>query len=222
MSAGHTLDPAEVRAYYDRFGEKQDGQGFYEDPALDDLVAHGCFDQARSVFEFGCGTGKLAARLLAAELPAEATYLGCDLSEVMVGLARERTADWSDRARIERQDGGVDFPCADHSVDRVVCTWVLDLLGEKDIEHVLDEGHRVLRPGGRACFASLTEGPTFGSRIVSSAWSAVFRLKPDLVGGCRPVRLREFVGTDQWEIVHDTVVTPWMVPSEVLVLAVRG
>ena len=28
------LDPAAVQAYYDRFGKKQDSQGFYEDLAL--------------------------------------------------------------------------------------------------------------------------------------------------------------------------------------------
>jgi len=37
------LTSSEARAYYDKFGKKQDTQGFYEDPALDDLIAHAGF-----------------------------------------------------------------------------------------------------------------------------------------------------------------------------------
>ena len=35
---------------YDRFGEGQDTQGIYENPALDDLVARADLPNARSVF----------------------------------------------------------------------------------------------------------------------------------------------------------------------------
>jgi SAM-dependent methyltransferase len=85
-----TLKPSEARSYYDRFGKKQDSQGFYEEPALDDLLAHARFGEAQKVFEFGCGTGRFGARLLAEYLPSSATYLGCDLSQTMIGLATER------------------------------------------------------------------------------------------------------------------------------------
>lgn len=72
---------------YDRFGEKQDGQGFYEDPALNELVAHASLQEARCVFEFGCGTGKFAGRVLEKSMLFSARYLGCDISPVMIGLA---------------------------------------------------------------------------------------------------------------------------------------
>ena len=61
---GQVLKHSAARAFYDRFGKKQDCQSFYEDPALDELIAHASFEDARSVFEFGCGTGKFAARIL--------------------------------------------------------------------------------------------------------------------------------------------------------------
>ena len=64
MAGKHTaLTASEAEAYYNRFGKKQDSQGFYEDPALNDLIAHASFQDAQRVFEFGCGTGKFAARL---------------------------------------------------------------------------------------------------------------------------------------------------------------
>jgi SAM-dependent methyltransferase len=67
-----TLSPARAKAFYDRFGRKQDAQAFYEDAALDDLVSHASFGTARTVFELGCGTGRLAVTLLRERLPEAA------------------------------------------------------------------------------------------------------------------------------------------------------
>lgn len=72
--------PDDARRFYDRFGSRQDTQGFYENPALDDLVKYADFEHARSVLEFGCGTGSFARRLLETDLPAMAHYLGLDIT----------------------------------------------------------------------------------------------------------------------------------------------
>ena len=50
------LSRDEAKAFYDRFGAKQDSQGFYEDRALEDLMEHVDVDEAEAGFEFGCGT----------------------------------------------------------------------------------------------------------------------------------------------------------------------
>ena len=116
-------------------------------------------------------------------------------------------------------DGAIKFPCPDLSVDRVVSTYVLDLLSEEDIRCYFAEARRVLIPEGELCLASLTGGTNIPSRIISSLWMSVFRLNPGIVGGCRPVRLDEFAGPQEWRIVHKRIVTPFGVPSEVLILA---
>ena len=69
MLMTRTLTSAQARAYYDGYGAKQDTQGWYEDKAMDELCAHAAFKEAGAVLEFGCGTGKLAHRLLDEELP---------------------------------------------------------------------------------------------------------------------------------------------------------
>lgn len=212
------LDPAAAQTYYDRFGGKQDSQGFYEDPAIDELVAHADFRGARRVFEFGCGTGKFAAGLLEKHLPAAATYFGCDISPVMVDLAKRRLEAHGERAEVVRSDGAIRFPVPGRSADRIVATYVLDLLSTADIERFFAEARRVLTPGGRVCLASLTAGAGIPSRLVSALWMAVFRLRPGLVGGCRPIRLEAFVDPAAWEIMRRAVVTPFAVPSEVLIL----
>jgi ubiquinone/menaquinone biosynthesis C-methylase UbiE len=223
MANKHTvLTVSEAQAFYNRFGKKQDNQGFYENPALEDLIAHANFQETQRVFEFGCGTGKFAARLLAEYLPASATYLGYDVSPVMIGLAAKRFEAYSERAKALQSDGTMNFPLSDHSADHVICCYVLDLLSDGDIREFFAEAHRVLRPGGRLCLASLTKGITVPSRIVSSLWMAVFHVRPTIVGGCRPIRLYFYVDRDRWQLEHRKVLTPFGVPSEILVLIAKG
>lgn len=54
-----TLSREEARRVYNRIGKLQDSQAFYEAPAIDLIIDHGHFATAQSVFEFGCGTGRL-------------------------------------------------------------------------------------------------------------------------------------------------------------------
>lgn len=215
------LRPQEAKLYYDRFGKKQDSQGFYEDKATDNLVAHAGFDGAADVFEFGSGTGRFAEKLLKEHLPASASYIGCDLSSTMVGLARRRLEAFDNRTRVIQTDGAIHFPIDDSSTDRVVCAYVLDLMSAEDIDVFFLEAHRILRPGGKICLVSLTEGVTILSRFVAAVWYSIFRLKASLVGGCRPIRLLPHLDTNLWQPEYDHVVTAYAIPSEVLVAGVK-
>lgn len=215
------LEPSEAEAFYDRFGRKQDSQRFYEDPALDDLIAHARFNEARSVFEFGCGTGRFASRLLSSQLPISATYLGVDLSSTMIDLAKECLAEYGQRAHVLKSDGNIRFPVANDSVDRVVATYVLDLLSEDNIKAFLQEARRSLAKGGRLCVVGLTYGVTFLSRAVSSAWALAHRVRASSVGGCRPIRVSQYINPDFWELEYQNVIVAYGIPSEAVVARVK-
>ena len=113
------LTHSQAQAFYDRFGKRQDSQAFFEDAALDELISHGAFERAESVFELGCGTGRFAARLLKKHLSPNASYLGIDLSRTMIDIAERRIAANAQRARVIQSDGSLRFPIPDQSVDRV-------------------------------------------------------------------------------------------------------
>ncbi len=215
------LSHAQARRFYDRFGKKLDTQSFYEDAALDELIAHAAFWKALSVFELGCGTGRFAEHLLAEHLAPDATYLGVDISPLMISLATGRLAQYAERARLQQTDGEMQFPLPDHAVDRVVVTYVLDLLSEPDARQAIAEARRVLTPEGKLCLASLTSGVTLASRLVTTLWSAAFRLHAPLVGGCRPIVLDPLLATDDWTIEYRSVSTRYGVPSEVLIASPR-
>ena len=179
----------QARRFYDRIGRGLDARPLSERRALDALAAQGDFTRASSVLEFGCGTGRFAARLLREKLPEGATYLGLDVSPRMAGLARAAVAPWAGRARVELSDGAIRLPVPDASADRVVSTYVLDLLSPADAAAFAAEARRVLRPGGRLALASLAPGHTPAARLVTRLWQALWRLNPALLGGCRPLRV---------------------------------
>lgn len=218
-----TLTPEEAKAFYDHFGAKQDRQAFYEAPALRALVANSSLPEATSVFEYGCGTGQLAATLLREQLSPSASYLGIDISTTMTRLASDRLAGFSPRASIQQVEPSTTaLPAGSATADRFLSTYVLDLLPDAAVRRVLAEAARILRPGGLLCLAGVTHGATILSRVVMSGWRLLFNRRPAWVGGCRPTSLSHFVTPDAWAThCHQTVVS-WGIASEVLVASPRG
>ena len=215
------LSPAEAKRFYDRLGSKQDWQGFFENPAINEMIAHAAFDSAHSVFEFGCGTGSLAARLLQRHLPADVRYVGLDISTTMVSLAQERLKPWSERARVLHSDGSPSIPEPDCSFDRFVSTYVLDLLAPDFIDQLLSESRRLLVPGGKLCLVSMTFGTSTLSRVVCWGWQRLWRLRPGIVGGCHPIELLDYVSSNEWSPVYRATLTSWGISSEVLVASAK-
>jgi len=210
------LSHEEARRFYDWFGSKQDLQRIYEDPAVDALLAHADFEHASAVVELGCGTGRLAERLLRERLPPHATYAGFDISSTMIETAQARLEPWAGRARALPTAGSPCLPVADAACDRFLSTYVLDLFSEDDIRAALQDARRVLVPGGRLCLASLTFGTTRSSRALCGLWTTLHARRPQLVGGCRPVRLERFLGPD-WKILHREVICTFGICTEVLI-----
>ncbi len=211
------LTHEQAQAFYNRMGAKQDWQAFYEAKATLNLIAHASFETAQAVFEFGCGTGAFAERLLTAHLSPETRYVAVDSSTTMIRLARARLARFGSRVEVQQTDGSLRFEAASGFYDRFVSTYVADLLAASDIAEVLSEAHRLLRPEGLLCLVGLTPGPTWFSRLVTGLWTGIHRLSPSLVGGCRPLELQALFPVSQWQFVSVNVVTAFGIPSEMVV-----
>jgi ubiquinone/menaquinone biosynthesis C-methylase UbiE len=212
----------QARTFYDFLGSRLDWQRFFEDPAFDVMVRYGDFDKATSVLEFGCGTGRMAERLLSKLLPENACYRGCDISGTMLELARKRLKPWAERATVRLSDGYCTLVEPNGSVDRVVCTFVLDLLGREQINLFISEAFRVLVADGLLCVASLNNGQGALARAVSSTWRLAYALSPWIVGGCRPIDLTEFLSPSLWDIRHVELVRTYGFTSQVVVASKRA
>ena len=207
----------QARSVYDRIGRIQDWQAFYEDASTERLVTEAALGGGQTIFEFGCGTGQLAARLLEA-LPASVNYLGVDISPVMINLATRRLATWAARAKVVLVDGSLPLPADDGFADRVVSTFVFDLLDAHYARAVLDDLRRILTADGRLCLASLTHGERPHERAIAQAWTGLWRVAPQLVGGCRPMSLTALLGHD-WQVQHHSRVHRFGLVTDVVIAA---
>ncbi len=210
------LTHKEAQKFYDSFGRKQDKQ-FYEESALNELITHSNFSEAKNIIEFGCGTGKFASRLLKDILPDNCHYLGIDISQTMIDLCKKNIQPYSERSKCIKINGETVINAADQTIDRFVSTYVLDLLSENDSITLLDEAHRVLLPGGYLCLANLTGGISLFSHFVEIIWNTLYKLKPAITGGCRPIHLMKYLSGNKWQIIHHNVIVSYGVPSEVII-----
>jgi ubiquinone/menaquinone biosynthesis C-methylase UbiE len=212
-----TLSRTEARRFYDWIGSKLDTQALFEDRATSELVKHLDLGSARSVFEFGCGTGRFAESLLAHHLSRTTMYHAIDISPVMVGLARQRLERFGPRANVRITDGrsSIDEPSESH--DRFISNFVFDLLSEDDINNVIREAHRLLRPSGLLGLSSQTTGFTLPSRIFASVWNVIYTVQPVLVGGCRALELSNFLPASDWNICLHARITRLGIPLEAVV-----
>jgi hypothetical protein len=91
------------------------------------------------------------------------------------------------------------------------------LLAPEYAATVIDEAYRVLGSGGKRCLVSLGRGRSGLSRTLTKLWEGVWQRKPEWVGGCRPVDLRQFVKAGNWTIERYESVISFGITSELLV-----
>ena len=127
------------------------------DPAYGDLVDAALYD---SVFDFGCGCGRNARRLLQQHRPPR-RYLGIDLHRGMVDWCRANLAPPGSGFDYEHHDvfnaglnpagsrAPLPFP-TDEQFTLVLAHSVFTHVLPASVEHDLGEVARLLAPGGRA------------------------------------------------------------------------
>lgn len=207
----------QLRAHYDRLGIQQDRQAYYEDPAMDRMIAWSGLATSQSVLELGCGTGRLAMRLLERVLSEDATWTGVDISASMIALAEARTSPWPDRRLLHHEDALTTSSPLEGHYDHVLASYVLDLMPDNDIDALLQRARQWLAPRGRLCVVNLTDGRRPLTRAVSWTWRTLHQLAPLRVGGCRPLRVIDKLNHADWRLIHHSVVDAWGLSSEVIV-----
>src|SRR5204862_1443083 len=93
---------------------------------------------ADAALDLGCGDGRLTGELSAK------VVVGADVSQVALSRARQRLPD---AVELVELGPGQDLPFADSEFDLVLCAETLEHV--QDVQRMLSEVRRVLRPGGR-------------------------------------------------------------------------
>jgi len=107
-----------------------------------------------SALDICCGTGDLSLELAERVSPG-GSVIGCDFSEPMLDLAREKAADRGvDSVRFEWADA-LQLPYDDDRFDAATVGFAVRNLADRD--RGLREMSRVLKPGGRLVILEFTE-----------------------------------------------------------------
>jgi SAM-dependent methyltransferase len=222
-----------------------DVESGYGGPAVTALCDMAIFSHAKRVFEYGTGQGKLAALVLGGcggddgdgnndsrpvtQNVVDLQWFGVDQSPLMVDGFRKRCVErfGRDRCSVELLENGDPAELMDrypqHTFDRFVSTYVLDLLSEEDMYKVIDLAEMILDPtNGKLLLAGITWGyrnGTIQTFAMTAVWEILYQVWRKKVGGCRPQTLEPYLKVRGWAI-EKTVTTlpdgyPWMM-SEVI------
>ena len=201
---------------------------FHQWPSI--MVATAGINDADDVLDVGCGTG-VFARKVARQLDNSGSITGIDLSESMLGVAREVCPG------VDFRQGSVtSLPFEDASFDVVASSFMLMFVPEP--ARAVREMRRVLRPGGRlvvSVWQCLQNNPVYAALIEtthqvlgkasaeSMAWpfalgepgklNAIFR-----AAGISEVTMSEHGGSARFPSVEDfvrTEIQAWLLANSV-------
>jgi ubiquinone/menaquinone biosynthesis C-methylase UbiE len=125
--------------------------------------------EAEAALDLGCGDGRLTESLRAA------TIVGADVSLV----ALERAARRVRGMRVVRLQPDEPLPFEDNSFDLVLCAETLEHV--RDVQLLLSEARRVLRPAGRLAITTPAHSRRTALRLLFRGWESQFQpLSPHL------------------------------------------
>jgi ubiquinone/menaquinone biosynthesis C-methylase UbiE len=201
----------DVADLYDRLSRFYDLWGrLAESHARTRAIELAAVEPGQTILEVAVGTG-LAFLELVKRNPT-GTNIGIDLSPGMLAKARARLAAAGLSNCSLRLGSAFELDVEDASVDTLVNNYMFDLIPFRDMDRILAEFKRVLKPGGKLVLVNMTEPRGVGARL----YQRVYRLSPKAVGGCRGVRMAERLVSQGLRIETREYYQQILFPSEVI------
>ena len=203
----------EIKAFYNKIARTYDLLAERsEQPMRDKGIALLDPGPGECILEIGCGTGHNLVRL-AREVGPTGHVVGIDIAENMVALARQllESEHLDDRAVVECGDAE-SLPYETETIDGILMTFTLELFAVADMDVVLSECYRVLRPGGRLVVVGISKEGRQGFLIKTFEWT--HRHFPNLMD-CRPIFVRRAVEEAGFAVEKAVVDRMW-VPVEIV------
>lgn len=205
----------EARASYNRLSRWYDmiagsTEQKYRDWGLEKLLAQ----PGERILEIGFGTGHCLVSL-ARSVGASGRVIGLDISDGMLAIAKERLEQegLNDRVDLHLGDAAsLDFIPA-NSLDGVFMSFTLELFDNPEIPRVLQECHRILKPGGRLAVVSMTKTNPPGLPVRIYEW---FHEHMPNYADCRPIFARQALEGNGFKIRDVSTSSMWGLPVEIV------
>lgn len=164
----------------------------------------------QSVLEVAVGTG-LAFYEIVKRNP-NGKNIGVDISAGMLEKAKKRLQKLNNSSYELQIGSALQLPVESDSVDLLMNNYMFDLLSTDEMDKVLIEFGRVLKPGKKLVLVNMTEGKRLGSGV----YELIYRLSPKLMGGCRGVKLSGKLKKHGFNVIRREYHQQLLFPSEVL------
>jgi len=176
----------DIRAVYDNLAGVYDMWGkLTESRARNRAIELAAIEDGQHILEVAVGTG-LAFYEIVKRNP-HGSNVGIDLSPGMLEKAKQRLSSLPNANYSLGTGTAFDLQQATGSIDLLVNNYMFDLIPFEDMDKVLREFRRVLKPGGRLVLVNMTEGATPASRF----YDLIYQVSPKTMGGCRGVRMTD-------------------------------
>ena len=165
----------------------------------------------QNILEVAVGTGLAFIKIVKSN--PDGTNVGIDISDGMLNKARKRLSRL-EKANFELKPGtAFNLESEDNQYDVLINNYMFDLIPYDQMDAILTEFKRVLKPGAKLVLVNMTKGEKFGSGI----YDRIYRISPRLMGGCRSVQLSERLQRHGFTIMAREYHQQLFFPSEVIV-----
>jgi demethylmenaquinone methyltransferase/2-methoxy-6-polyprenyl-1,4-benzoquinol methylase len=182
----------------------------YRDWGLEKLSAQ----PGEKILEIGFGTGHCLVSL-AKSIGPTGHVIGVDISDGMLAIAKERLQKegLSERTDLRLGDAAnLDF-LETSSLDGIFMSFTLELFDNPEIPRVLQECHRLLKPGGRVAVVSMTKTNPPGLAVRMYEW---FHEYMPNYADCRPIFARQALEQGGFAIQDVSLSSMWGLPVEIV------
>ncbi len=201
----------EIKRIYDKLASVYDIWGkLTESRARNRAIELAAIGDDQNILEVAVGTGLAFYEI--AQRNSHGQNRGIDLSPGMLEKAKKRLKQLAGTNYSLEIGTAFDLPARTESIDLVFNCYMFDLISYGDMDAVLAEFKRVLKPGGKLILVNMTNGESAGSRL----YEFIYRLSPKTMGGCRGVRLADRLRQHGFRVATREYYEQMLFPSEVI------
>jgi len=210
------VSQSEIALAYDKLSGIYDIWGMLtESRARGRAIDLAAIEDGQHILEVAVGTGLAFIEIV--KRNPHGKNVGIDLSPGMLEKAKQRLSALPGANYSLRTGTAFDLQMATGSIDLLMNNYMFDLISFEDMDKVLLEFKRVLKPGGRLILVNMTTGERFGS----SLYDFIYRVSPKTMGGCRGVRLADKLTQHGFAVETREYVQQMLFPSEVIIAHTR-
>ncbi|HKI46931.1 MAG TPA: class I SAM-dependent methyltransferase [Balneolales bacterium] len=207
--AVRTYDPSLIEKLYSRVAWMYDiWSRLTEEKALQTILQWADIRDGQDMLEAGVGTGRLFLRII--DQNKNGRNVGIDLSEVMLGKTRNKCGKHKNVQLLKADITNLTDSLG--TFDRIISSYVFDLLPVDQYVSILSKFQSMLRPNGKLILAYMEAGKSSSHRF----WGWVAETFPGLMTHCRPIYLETFLREAGFTIEQKCSFTQLTFPSCVI------